>query len=148
MIRVKQTYPEVKTDLTEMNKLEEMLQKEGIEYRRIDEPGEKVTEDSYTGEFHQIRVDGSKYQWDVICYPGTYGFDKGKLEYQDNVEDDVIGGLTAEDVMQLVQTFEYRRGYRDAMRMMSNALDTAPCGIYAAKLALSEGDDTTQLHYT
>lgn len=68
-----------KVDLTELNKLETLLQKEGVRYQRIDDVGEVIPGIGYrVGEFHQIIVPSEG--WDVICHHGSYGAEQGLLE--------------------------------------------------------------------
>lgn len=101
--------------------LEKMLIEKGIRYTRIDDPGQN-TEGAVVGEFHQIQVRNLGYEWDVICQPGSYGYEEGLLEFQDGVEEDVIGYLTAEQVIKIVESKEYRMGYRDATINIRNSV--------------------------
>ena len=101
--------------------LEGMLKEKGIEYKRIDDPGWTM-EGVPVGEYHQIRVKDHDYEWDVICQPGSYGYDERMLEFQDGIEDDVIGNLTAEEVLKIVAFKDYRRGYMDATMKIQQAV--------------------------
>ena len=96
-------------DLTELNRLEEMLQEAGVPYRRIDDIGEAILGIGYrVGEFHQIKVPSEG--WDVICHHGSYGVEQGLLEamgHKITGNNDVLGYLTAQDVMD-------RRGGKNA----------------------------------
>lgn len=52
---------------------------------------------------YQIVAEG----WDAICHSGSYGHEEGLLETmglkdEDNDDDDVIGYLTANEVLELV----------------------------------------------
>ena len=88
-------------DLTEMNKLEELLKQEGVRYERIDDEGEVIPEIGYrVGEYHQIKVPSEG--WDVVCHHGSYGVAQGLLEamgHRITGNNDVVGYLTAQDVM-------------------------------------------------
>lgn len=102
--------------------LEKKLKEAGIEYIRIDEPRFQTGPD----EFHQICGNDKYLEWDVICHEGSYGYENGLLEYEDNIEDHVIGWLTADKVIKLIESSEYRRGYADAInkiRIMSDNLE-------------------------
>lgn len=91
-----------KVDLTELNKLEEMLQRADVSYRRIDVMGEAIPGIGYrVGEFHQIKVPSE--DWDVICYHGSYGAEQGLLEamgHRITGNNGVLGYLTAQEVME------------------------------------------------
>ena len=41
--------------------------------------------------------------WDVICHEGSYGGDQGLLELYGSLCDDVIGWLTAQDVIDILE---------------------------------------------
>lgn len=112
----------------QLDVLEKMLIEKGIEYERTDEatPIPDVVFMNGPGEFHQISGETNNLKWDVICHKGSYGYEDGLLEYADNVEDDVIGRLTADKVIRLIESGEYRRGYKDAVnkiRIMSDNLE-------------------------
>lgn len=96
------------TDLTNLNRIEEYLKEHGIKYERIDQ--DKIFDfEKHIAqcERHQIIVPcaGDNFQWDVICHPGSYGYNKGLLEIYGNIVDEekdgdsVVGWLTAEDVI-------------------------------------------------
>lgn len=108
--------------------LEKMLKEKGIAYRRIDDPN-PITDAFFVdgpGEFHQICGETNNLKWDAICHKGSYGYEDGLLEYEDNIEYDVIGRLTADKVVKLIESGEYRRGYKDAInkiRIMSDNLE-------------------------
>lgn len=87
--------------LKELDKLEAYLKEKGYDYERIDE------EKGYINK-HQIIVykDGER-SWDVICHMGSYGYEQGLLEAKgfDLIEhDDVEGSLTAQDVIDRLET--------------------------------------------
>ena len=103
-------------ELRELDKLECWLDKNGRKYgythERFDE--ENVYDDLHLViDRHQIVVNREIcgkvfYQWDVICHYGSYGADDGLLEVMgkivaDDVGDDVLGYLTANDVVELIR---------------------------------------------
>lgn len=97
-----------KYKLRELDYLENYLRKHGIKYERIDkEYGEYCNR-------HQLIVynDAGERVWDAICQVGSYGYEQGLLEIlgekitgfrlgKDN--DEVIGWLTAEDVIERIE---------------------------------------------
>ena len=98
------------TDLTELNKLEDYLKSRGYSYERNDEHprfGKRA------GMFHQLVVyaDGER-SWDAICHWGSYGFEEGLLEIMGDIvrddEDQVVGYLTADDVIGRLEQDEQR----------------------------------------
>ena len=112
----------------QLDVLEKILIEKGIGYERIDEvtPIPDVVFMNDPGDFHQIRGKIKNFKWDVVCHKGSYGFEDGLLEYEDNIEDDPIGCLTADKVIKLIGSSEYRRGYADAVnkiRIMSENLE-------------------------
>lgn len=95
-------------NLTELNKLEEYLKANGIEYERIDEDNKLEMFGSITElDYHQIKVgvtEEGPWDWDVICNRGSYGCEQGLLEGMGSIfEDDVEGWLTAEDVIKRIE---------------------------------------------
>ena len=112
----------------QLDVLEKMLIEKGIEYERTDEatPIPDVIFMNGPGDFHQISGKIKDFKWDAVCHKGSYGYEDGLLEYEDNVEDDVIGRLTADKVIRLIESGEYRRGYADAVnkfKIMFDRLD-------------------------
>ena len=98
-------------DLTELNKLEEYLKANGIEYERIDEDNALKMFGCITKlDRHQIKVgvtEAGPWDWDVICQSGSYGSDQGLLEGMGSIfEEDVEGWLTAEDVIKKIEEAE------------------------------------------
>lgn len=102
----------MKTDLTQLDKLEAYLREHNIAYDRIDK--DEVFEETPYGkcvvkcEQHQIIVppQDQERQWDVICHRGSYGHNKGLLELMGNIvrtKDSVEGWLTAEDVIERIE---------------------------------------------
>lgn len=81
-------------DQTEMYKLRDGLTERNIPFTMCDLWGGK-----------QIICD----DWDVICHCGSYGHELGLLEtmglpINDCAEDDVVGSLTAEDILNFLDT--------------------------------------------
>ena len=97
------------TDLTEFNKLEQMLKEAGIPYEREDV--ERVPRDEvirlglhHYFDWHQLRYmrNGRKVS-DVVIFYGSYGFENGLLEQMGLLPpcgDSVQGHLTAEEVFE------------------------------------------------
>lgn len=110
--------------------LEKILIEKGIEYKRFDEatPIPDVIFMNGPGDFHQIRGKEGDFEWDVICHHGSYGYEEGLLEYCDNVEHDIIGNLTADEVIKLINSAQYRKGYADAVNKFQLALESIQGG--------------------
>ena len=101
--------------MSELDKLEQYLKEKGYTYQREDKPADTKLVDFYKrhfgtyrgeGEFHQIRVyaNDGRYEWDAICYYGSYGYEKGLIEVMGtivnaNAGDSVEGWLTAQDII-------------------------------------------------
>lgn len=108
---------QTKRDLTELNKLEEYLKKNGIKYTRRDEENIfhgiidpiSMEEGDVTIDNHQIIVFDPKEVrlWDVICQFSSYGGEQGLLEIMGDIveegEGDVVGFLTADDVIERIE---------------------------------------------
>lgn len=104
--------------------LEEKLKENLISYKRYDDK-----ETPFVREFHKIEgKDNDGFEWDVICHPGSYGYEEGLLEYDDNITYDVIGDLTADEVIKLINSAQYRKGYADAISMFQVALESTQGG--------------------
>ena len=95
------------TDLTELNKLEQLLREAGIPFQRTDSekiPKEEVERLDYPHyfDFHKITYPSeTRPLSDVICYYGSYGWEDGLLEQMGLLPpcvDSVQGHLTAEEV--------------------------------------------------
>ena len=85
--------------MSELDKLEQYLKENNIDYLRIDE-------NTDTWGRHQIIVYDNQKEvaWDAICQKGSYGYEQGLLEIYGNIvteedDDSVVGWLTAEDVI-------------------------------------------------
>ena len=105
--------------ITELDKLENYLKENDIEYERIDKgisPGILMGAPDFVsggfGERHQICVPhkGPDCDWDVICNYGSYGFEDGLLELmgtlvteEEHEYDSVVGYLTAEDIIERLE---------------------------------------------
>ena len=76
---------------TEMMKLAFGLRDRGIEF-------------STKSFFDGIQIVVGDFDWDAICHSGSYGHENGLIEVMGlpQCEDDVIGYLTAEDVLKMV----------------------------------------------
>ena len=110
--------------------LEKKLLEELIPYTRQDQPP-TYTDSTFVngiGDFHQIRGRYGDFKWDVICHHGSYGYEEGLLEYSDNIENDVIGNLTADEVIKLIDSAQYRKGYADAVGKFQLALESIQGG--------------------
>lgn len=91
------------TDLTELDKVQAWLEKNEIEYTRID----RDAGTSPFGEFHQVMVpDRESYEWDVICHPGSYGWEMGRLEAMGNIVDTELIGDTVEGYLKAEEVIE------------------------------------------
>ena len=96
--------------MSELDKLEEYLKVQGINYIRIDQNEEK-SKDYFQMDRHQIIVpeDGPAREWDAICQKCSYGYEQGLLEImgtivdEEKVGDTVEGYLTADDVIQRIE---------------------------------------------
>lgn len=99
--------------MTEMDKLEQYLIENKIPYERRKRG--PVSEFSLTHPSLK-NIDVSQDQisvpckgeckWDAICHPGSYGYDEGLLEIMGDIvsedEEDVVGWLTADDVIKRI----------------------------------------------
>lgn len=92
------------SNLDEFNKLEQYLIDKEIQHER--------TDGSFAGfERHQIcvpTIDKKYREWDVICHPGSYGFEHGLLEIMGSIVDPncgdaVEGYLTADDIIKRLE---------------------------------------------
>lgn len=78
-------------DQTEMMKLAFGLRDRGIEFKA-------------QSFFDGLQIVVGDHDWDAICHSGSYGHEKGLIEVMGlpQCEDDVIGWLTAEEVLKMV----------------------------------------------
>lgn len=94
--------------LSEMDKLEAYLKRNGIEHHRMHLPRCESEEGYVCEERNQIIVYGEdeKRQWDAICHKGSYGYEDGLLEIMGNIvrdDETVEGWLTAADVIERIE---------------------------------------------
>ena len=101
-----------KTDLTQMDRLQELLlsEKSLFHVERYDQEPEFCQGFAVRAERHQIVVsfpDGTKL-WDAICHPGSYGYEDGLLEVMgDPVTNDYVEGwLAADEIFDRWQKWE------------------------------------------
>lgn len=79
----------------------------------LDSKGEVLKADR-----HQVIVYSAEgeEQWDAICQTGSYGFEKGLLEAEGDIvsgeESGVAGSLTADNIIDKLESTEYRYGKR------------------------------------
>ena len=86
---------------SELDKLEKYLQEKDFHYQRTDE----YISDRNIFDIHQIVVFKNYKRWfDVICQGGSYGYEKGLLEYYNEDDDDVKGWLTSKDVIRIIES--------------------------------------------
>lgn len=85
----------------ELDKLEQYLIDNGFKYRRTDNEWRHII---------CVLDDEGNVLWDAICHKGSYGYESGLLEimgdivYESEREyDDVVGWLTAEDVIERIK---------------------------------------------
>ena len=59
--------------------------------------------------FDGIQIVVGDFDWDAICHSGSYGHENGLIEVMGlpQCEDDVIGYLTAEDVLNMIDGLDY-----------------------------------------
>lgn len=93
-------------DLTEFNKLEELLKGEGIEYEREDSEEAVIANDHFF--WHQLRspdnaIYGEKWKWDVIYGRCSYGQEVGALEMWGENMDEPEGYMTAEACLRKIK---------------------------------------------
>ena len=84
-------------DLTEFDKLEQMLKDAGIKYRRV--------EGGALG-FHQLRsvqALGDQWLYDVVCNWASYGHESGLLEMWGKSMIEPEGWLSAEDCLKKIK---------------------------------------------
>ena len=98
--------------MSELDILEKYLKDNNIPYQRY-ECHEGFDKDEYIFHLdrHQICVPTSNHRvWDVICQEGSLGYKKGLLEAWGEIveiDDQVEGYLTAQDVIQRIKARKY-----------------------------------------
>ena len=105
--------------MTELDKLEAYLKDRNIQYKRKDHKPVLLTSRITAPDHHQIVVYDSKGNrlWDAICHLGSYGYKQGLLEIMGSLVskkkdgDDVVGWLTAEDVIARIEENELCKGH-------------------------------------
>lgn len=99
--------------MSELDKLEQYLKANNVDYERIDNDGicGKLL------ERHQIIVfENGERSWDAICQYGSYGYEEGLLEVmgepvvRPNDGDSVCGDLTAEDAIERWEEYKNNGG--------------------------------------
>lgn len=106
----------MKTDLTQLDRLQELLRSEKslLHVERYDQEAEFCQGYVAIAERHQIIVslpDGTG-RWDAICHPGSYGYEDGLLEVMGYpvTNDHVEGWLTADEIFARWQKWEAEHG--------------------------------------
>lgn len=97
--------------MTEMNKLDAMLTKRGIEhtYGRRFPKIDKIIEETDLFKDQDwgtqiIVYENGVRKWDAICGCGSHGVDQGLIEIAGDITDkDVEGYLTAEDIIKRIK---------------------------------------------
>ena len=82
---------------TEMNKLDAALTEMGVEH---------IYDHEYRGGEQIVVTEKSKYRWDAICTPDSYGWNEGLLEVMGKPligHNGVMGYRTAEDVLKMMK---------------------------------------------
>ena len=82
--------------MTELEKLKKYLDENGI----------RNEWNSVLSDMDQIIVYDQKHEnrlWDVVSHYGSYGGDRGLLEIYGSLCTDVIGWLTADDVIKIIK---------------------------------------------
>lgn len=94
--------------MSELDKLEKWLIKNGHKVKRIDEEFDE--ELPFGLARHQVIVedDSGNTVFDAICHPGSYGYEQGLLEVMNGTMilakgDDVEGWLTAKEIEKRVK---------------------------------------------
>ena len=93
--------------MTEMQKLDGMLTSLNIPHtygRRFPDLDERMPSVDWGTQIIAMNEEGERL-WDAICCYGSYGFEDGLLEIMGDIvpgKDDVLGWLTADDVLAIV----------------------------------------------
>lgn len=89
--------------MTELEKLKKYLDENGI----------RNEWNSVLSDMDQIIVYDPKHEtrlWDVVSHYGSYGGDRGLLEIYGSLCTDVIGWLTADDVIKIIENHKKNGG--------------------------------------
>lgn len=81
--------------MTELEKLQDWLDKNHIEYIR--------RKDNFNYGYNQILIETSKVKLSFICQIGSYGFEQGLIEMWDFGDEDPIGFLNAENCKKIIK---------------------------------------------
>lgn len=98
--------------MSELDKLEQYLKENNIEYTRKDE----VPLGSFLNTHQIVVFDKGNRIWDAICHYGSYGYAEGLLEVMGEPVvkptdgDSVCGYLTAEDVIKRWEEYKGNGG--------------------------------------
>ena len=100
--------------MSEMDKLDKYLAEHGYKYTRSQKKGNfgfsgLILDNEY--ERNQIIVYGENDErlWDAICHYGSYGYEQGLIEVMGkdvvspDIEDEVEGWLTADDIIKRLE---------------------------------------------
>lgn len=103
-----------KLNMTEFDKLEQMLADAGIRYEREDKDGADGT---YLFEYHQLRhpwdldedAEGMMYLWSAICSYGSYGYEEGLIELYGRNMSEPESYLSAEKCFEMIIMIEGKK---------------------------------------
>lgn len=92
---------------SEMDKLAELLEKEGIAFERFHDPTKVPSyilpnKDIEREMRNQIIIKQGKTELSFICHLGSYGVEQGLIEFYD-FRTEPVGYLTAEECMEIVK---------------------------------------------
>lgn len=106
-----------KLNMTEFDKLDQMLTDAGIQHEREDSCELDEYDHDYLFEYHQLRhpwdldedAEGMMYLWSAICSTGSYGHEQGLLELygRDMVEPE--GWISAEKCFEMIKMIEGKK---------------------------------------
>lgn len=107
----------IQTNVENLDKVQKYLDEHHVPYVRNDS---KYDKDHSYRDRHQIQVFSDADQkyliWDVICHPGSYGWERGELEVMGVIvpnrencdldcDDHVKGYLSADDVISMCNAY-------------------------------------------
>lgn len=104
--------------MTELDKLQKYLEANKYSFIRHDNEENVLNGYIISPGLHQIVVyldaecTEENRLWDVICHRGSYGYEKGLLEYYDG-KSEPTGWLTAEDVIRLISNKEINQDKKE-----------------------------------